>query len=323
MTQPLSAVDGALPFQRVLVTGAGGFIGAHLSARLAQAGVHVVGTSRHATTGPEPAWLVGDLVDAAFAEQCMDRAQPDAVFHLAGNVTGTRTRSQVLPTYHSLLTSTVNLLCAATGWGDPVLVLAGSLEEPDPGSAAPANSPYAAAKEASRRYGEMFHALFGTRVVTTRLSMVYGPADPNRDRLVPYVIDCFRRGDIPRLSTGARRADWIYIDDVVRAMVAAAASPGAVGGSIDVGTGVTRSVRDVVGLIARTMNVSGHGDWGALPDRADEREAPADVAATTRRCGWISAVSLEEGIRRTVEASVGTGAVRPSQEPAPSDDHCG
>ena len=316
MTQRSLVVDGNLPFRRVLVTGASGFIGAHLADALAGAGVHVVGTSRQARQarqrrqGSGPAcWFVGDLADPGFAEECMSSAKPDAVFHLAGNVTGSRALEQVLPTYHSLLTSTVNLLSAAAGWGDPVVVLVGSLEEPDQGSTVPANSPYAAAKEASRRYAEMFHALFGTRVVNTRVSMAYGPEDPNHARLVPYVIDCFRRGDLPRLSSGGRRADWVYIDDVVRALLAAATSANAIGSPIDVGTGLTCSVRDVVALIARTMGVPGDGNWGSLPDRADERIAPADIAATARRCGWTFAVNLDEGIRRTVEATVGSGAI--------------
>ena len=310
MTQRLRVADGGLPFRRVLITGASGFIGAHLADSLIEAGVHVVGTSRRArrvTSGSGRTWLVGDLAEEGFAEECMRRATPDAVFHLAGKVTGSRALEHVLPTFHSLLTSTVNLLSAAAGWGDPVVVLVGSLEEPDQGSTVPANSPYAAAKEASRRYAEMFHALFGARVVNTRVSMAYGPADPNHDRLVPYVIDCFQRGDVPRLSSGDRQADWVYIDDVVRGLVAIAASPDAVGGTIDVGTGKTVSVRDVVALIARTMGVPGHGDWGRLPDRPDERITPADVTGTARRCGWTFAVDLDEGIRRTVEASVGSG----------------
>lgn len=323
MTQRPWVLGGELPLRRVLITGASGFIGAHLADALAGAGVHVVGTSqqvrqvgrvgqaRHVGSGSGPTWLAGDLSDPGFAEECMNSANPDAVFHLAGTVTGSRALEQVLPTYHSLLTSTVNLLSAAAGWGDPVVVLVGSLEEPDRGSTAPANSPYAAAKEASRRYAEMFHSLFGTRVVNTRVAMAYGPADPNHARLVPYLIDCFRRGDLPRLSSGGRKADWIYIDDVVRGLVAAATCPHAVGGTIDVGTGVTSSVRDVVALIARTMGVPGDGDWGSLPDRADERRTPADVAATARRCGWTFAVDLDEGIRRTVEATVRSGAIGP------------
>ena len=274
-----------------------------LAAELQRGGVEVIGTSRNPGPGPRPAWLRGDLVDPGFAQRCVDSAQPDAIFHLAGHVTGSRALAQVLPTYHSLLTSSVNLLTAAAGWGDPVVVLVGSLEEPDRGSQAPANSPYAAAKEASRRYGEMFHGLFGTRVVYTRVSMAYGPHDPNRARLVPYVIDCFRRGALPRLSSGDRKADWIYVDDVVRGLVAAARSPRAVGATVDVGTGITRSVRDVVGLIAAAMGVPGHGEWGSLPDRPSERVTPADVAATAQCCGWNSTVDLADGIRRTVEAS--------------------
>ena len=142
MTQRPWVLGGELPVRRALITGASGFIGAHLADALAGAGVHVVGTSRqvrqvgqvgqagHVGSGSGPTWLAGDLSDPGFAEDCMNSANPDAVFHLAGTVTGSRALDQVLPTYHSLLTSTVNLLTAATGWGDPVVVLVGSLEEP-------------------------------------------------------------------------------------------------------------------------------------------------------------------------------------------------
>ncbi len=83
-------------------------------------------------------------------------------------------------------------------------------------------SPYAAAKTAVASYGRMFHALYGLPIVHLRVFMVYGPGPQDITKLVPYVTGCLLRGEPPRLSSGTREIDWIYIDDVVEAFVAAA-----------------------------------------------------------------------------------------------------
>jgi UDP-glucose 4-epimerase len=245
-------------------------------------------------------WFVGDLGDPAFARRALAHARPDVVFHLAGAVTGSRDAAMVLPTYHGLLTTTVNLLTACREWGDPVIVVAGSLEDPGPGATAPPASPYAAAKEAARRYVEMFHTLYAMRVATARIFMVYGPGEQDERRLVPYIVRSLLAGRSPALSSGSRPVDWICVDDVVTGLIAVASSPGALGRTLDLGSGVTHTVREVGEQLSALIGGGVSLGWGEVPDRPFERVAVANVRPTQKICGWEPAILLEEGLARTV-----------------------
>jgi nucleoside-diphosphate-sugar epimerase len=205
----------------------------------------------------------------------------------------------VLPTFHDNLTTTVNLLTVATEIGCERIILAGSLEEQDP-DAVP-SSPYAAAKFAASSYARMFHALYGTPVVVARLFMVYGPGQRDLRKLVPYSTLSLLRREAPKVSSGARPVDWVYIDDVIDGLMTAATAAGLAGQTVDVGSGRLVTVREVVEHLHRLTGSTATLEFGELPDRAMERVRVADVESTAARMGWRPAVSIEEGLRRTVE----------------------
>jgi nucleoside-diphosphate-sugar epimerase len=90
-------------------------------------------------------------------------------------------------------------------------------------------SPYAAAKFAASAYGRMFHALYHTPVTILRLFMVYGPGQQDLRKLVPYVTLALLKGEMPRVSSGVREVDRIYVDDVAAGYLAAATATGVEG----------------------------------------------------------------------------------------------
>jgi nucleoside-diphosphate-sugar epimerase len=296
-------------FGRVLVTGATGFIGQRLTQRLTRLGTEVYGVSRRDFhSRPDSIrWIIGDLTDPAFAHAVLQQSRPEAIFHLAAAVSGAREASTVLPIYHGVLTTTVNLLAAcALEPRDPVIVIAGSLED-TLGTAAWPASPYAAAKEATRRYATMFHALYGIKVATARLFMVYGPGDPNEARLIPYVIRSLQEGTTPALASGRRPVDWVFVDDVVDGLLAVAGSQDADGRSFDLGSGTSHTVREVAEAIRDIVGVETPLGWGRLPDRPFEPVAVAKLDETRSVCGWQPIVDLQEGLQRTVRWYAGEG----------------
>ena len=241
--------------ERVLVTGASGFIGRHLVARLVAAGSEVHAIAR----GPQPArpgvrWWQADLTDIDGLRAVVRGARPDAFVHLASMVSGARDVTAVLPTFRNNLESTVNALVCLAEAGCARCVLAGSMEEPDLARGQfEAGSPYAAAKHASAVYGRMFFDLYQLPVVTLRLYMVYGPGQGDTAKLVPYTITSLLAGAAPRFSSGVRPVDWIFVDDVVDGLAAAVADRGPAGYGADIGSGELVTVRDVVTEIARQM----------------------------------------------------------------------
>ena len=289
---------------KALVTGASGFIGSALCRRLVEAGAAGHGVSRADRTEPagEVVWHRCALEDVTGVRALLGRVRPDLTFHLASHVAGSRAVELVLPTFHGNLSSTVNLLTAATELGCQRLILTGSMEEPDPGPEWPVpSSPYAAAKYAASAYGRMFHALYHTPVVMLRVFMVYGPGQRDVRKLIPYVILSLLRGETPQLSSGQREVDWIFVDDVVDAYLAAALAEGAEGKTIEVGTGRLVSVRGVVEQLFELIRPDTKPTFGSLSDRPMEQVRAASIEASFREIGWCAKTELREGLRRTID----------------------
>lgn len=289
---------------KVLVTGASGFIGPHLVHALCRSGaeVHALSRRKMVPAGTCPRWWQDDLSNPNAASSTIHRIQPHVVFHLAGYAVGGRDAALVLPTFHSNLETTVNILAAVNESSCKRIVLAGSLEEPDTGDGLfVPSSPYAAAKWASSAYGRMFHELYKTPVVIARIFMTYGPGEPNKKKLIPYVINSFLQNRPPELSSGIRRVDWIFVEDVVQGLIQAALRPDINGCTVDLGSGHLLSVREVVQRISEVMNSEVQPRFGATPDRPMEQERAAYLTESRRMLDWCPQYSLEQGLRQTVQ----------------------
>ena len=289
--------------RRVLVTGGSGFIGGHLCHRLADCGarLHAVSRQLRQSESGHVQWWQADFRDIDAVRQVFKAVQPEIVFHLASRVVGARALGEVLPTFYDNLASTVHLLTAAAETGCPRIVLASSSEEPKIlESTTSACSPYAAAKWASGIYGRMFHQLFQMPVVMPRIFMTYGPNQNDVQKLVPFVVLRLLRGETPKLTSGQRLADWIYVDDVVEGLLRAAITPGVEGCTFDLGSGSLVSVRQIVEQIVEITGTSIRPAFGALPDRPFEQERPADTTFLSNELGCRPRTSLKDGLETTV-----------------------
>lgn len=288
----------------ILVTGGSGFIGSRLCRHLCAEGakVHAISRVSHPSGENGVRWLQCDLADMRSIQNIVTAVKPDVIFHLASQVVGTRDRSVIIPTFHSNLLSTVHLLLAASELTWSRIVLSSSLEEPAQGDAETApSSPYAAAKWASSAYARMFYALYELPVVILRLFMVFGPAQRDLHKLVPYAILSLLRGETPRFTSGERQVDWVYVDDVVAALLAAGQAQAVAGSTIDIGTGQLISISAVVQKIFNLMKASAEPVFGALPDRPLEQVRVANIAHTFSKLEWRPTTSLDEGLKRTVD----------------------
>jgi UDP-glucose 4-epimerase len=288
---------------RTLVTGATGFIGAHLVHRLCSLGSEVHAVSRKPKERPETteSWHVTDLSDTAATAELIREARPDVVFHLASAVTGSRDVAIVQPTLAANLASVANLLTAVSETPATRVVLAGSLEEPRPekGEMTP-SSPYAMAKWAATGYARLFNRLWGLPVSVLRVAMVYGPGQPDVSKLVPYVTLSLLRGLEPSLASGSRLVDWVYVDDVVDAFLSAGETAEAAGGVFDIGSGEGTPIRNIVELLGQIIGSSLEPRYGALSDRPLDSARIADLTAATDVLRWHPATGLQEGLRQTV-----------------------
>jgi nucleoside-diphosphate-sugar epimerase len=302
---------------RVLVTGASGFIGTALCSKLIVSGVEVHGVSRNppadealhwwrsdvgeiSRDASKIQWWNADLADPKAARSLIRAIRPDATFHLASLATGSRNLEMVLPIFQNNFMSAFNLLISTAETGAGRIVLAGSFEEPDEADSAPC-SPYAAAKWSASGYARMFHALYQAPIVIAKLFMVYGPGQRDLTKLIPYVILSLLRGETPKLSSGVRLVDWIYVDDVVDGLIRCAQTPGIDGRTVEVGSGVMHSIREIAGQLCDLMPRRIDPLFGALPDRPLERSKKADIAASYELIGWQPFTPIEVGLAHTME----------------------
>jgi UDP-glucose 4-epimerase len=303
----------ALADQPVLVTGAAGFIGSHLCRRLADQGaiVHAVSRRPPAKTLERSIGHLLDVADPKSVERLIADVAPRYVFHLASRVSGSRDVAEVATTFDSNLASTVHLLRAITNTACQRIVLAGSLEQADSVDGTP-SSPYAASKSAAAMYARMFFELYQTPVTVARLFMVYGPGQRDARKLVPYVAVSLLSGRTPKLTSGVRPVDWVYVDDVADALISCALTPGLEGKTIDVGTGQMTSVRSVAEQISRLVG-RGTPVFGAVDDRPSEQVRKADPSQASEMIGR-PLTSLDEGLRQTIawyRAGIERGEIDP------------
>ena len=285
---------------RCLVTGSTGFIGQALCARLKALGAEVHGSRHRSPAGGVDDQQTCDVSIASEVEALFARVRPNCVFHLAGVVDGARSLNLVRTTLAANLVGTVNvLMCAATAECSNVVVV-GSLQEPDDVHPAVPSSPYAAAKFSASAYARMFAQVFGLPVVIARTFMVYGAGQVDFAKLVPYVARQLITGSVAELTSGRQSFDWVYVDDVVEAMIAIASRPDLAGHTIDIGTGQLTSVIEVASGVARRLCAIDRLLVGAVPDRKGEPTRTADVAATEALINWRAKMSIEQGLDRAV-----------------------
>jgi nucleoside-diphosphate-sugar epimerase len=290
--------------KRVVVTGASGYLGAHLCHRLDEIGADVYSVSRTAPSKTQKSaqWVAADLSDFSKARNILFNIKPDVIFHLAGLSSAARELQLVLPTFHCNLATSVNLFTLATETGCSKIILPGSFEEPDlTGIEVIPSSPYAASKWATSAYANMFYRLYNTPITRIRLFMVYGPGKQNQKKLIPYVINSYLKNTSPKITNGNREIDWIYISDVIDAMIAVAGENNTEGCTIDVGSGNTISIKKLVGLIADFMNPNLKPSFGELPERPLEQNGRAEIRKTFAKIQWKPVVSMENGIKNTIE----------------------
>ena len=300
--QVLGETADALSGRRILVTGATGFIGGHVVELLHHLGVEVHAVARRATStvsfDTPVTWHRADLTDAAAAVDAVEAARPEVIVHLASLVKGARDADLLLPMFAANTASAVHLLDAARRFDVGRVLLAGSLEEPDePGQRAA--SPYALSKAAAHLYGDYYRSATTVEVVNLQIFMVYGPAQLDEAKLIPYVIRSLQAGEAPSLSSGTRLVDWVYVGDVAEGIARACAGDAAEQ-PVPLGTGSPATVRNVVETLVDLAGVDVEPRFGSIADRSREVEKVADIDTTRQLLGWAPAVDLREGLAATL-----------------------
>jgi len=293
-------MSAALSGRRVLVTGASGFVGSLLVARLDQLGADVHGLARNLSRIPPGirGWAV-DLRHSDAVRAAMDAIRPEYVFHLAAFVTARPDRGLIRPMFEHTLMGTVHLLHAIADMRCRRVVLMSSAESQSASRSAP-NSPYAAAKKSAEVFAEMFHRAYGMPTVTLRPTLVYGPGQP-QDKLLPYIITSLLRGTEPSLINPDRICDVLFVRDLIDAICLAATVNDIEGKSIDIGSGTRISIGDLAQRVAGLFNKRcSHAP--SEPRLLNESDLVVDTNSAFRLLSWRAQWTLHEGLWATLPA---------------------
>lgn len=304
---------GALRGSIVLITGAGGFIGNHLLAKLKLYGASVIAVDRTLRAGIHPA----DVTDFDEVKKCFELAQKsygkpiEYIFHLAGQKSAGISRQFPLETLQESFQSTLNILeVARTETLIKKVILISSLavygqyedgnqnmlKESDP---IRADSVYSATKITGEFAGLSYLSDFGLPVSIARLANVYGPGQ-SKAAVVPSLISQMATSNEISMGNTDSVRDFIYVEDVVAGLLALALSDAASGHAFNVGTGQGTPIKTVVGILSRALNFTGRIVVDQSKVRANEKSfVVADIQAISRLTGWRPLMKLETGLQQT------------------------
>ncbi len=306
--------------KRVLVTGAGGFIGSHLVERLVEVGAKVRAFVHYNALGTW-GWLdhspIKDKVEVVAGDICdrdsVGQATKDneIVCHLAALIGIPYSYHAPVSYVRTNIEGTLNVLQSAREQQVQVVVHTSTSETYGTARCVPIDedhplqgqSPYSASKIGADKIAESFHLSFNLPVVTLRPFNTFGPRQSAR-AVIPTIITQCLTGQRIRLGNLSPTRDLNYVTDTAEGYLLAASRPDALGQTINLGSGREISIGDLAQLIADLSGQSVEIEVEQERVRPDESEVErllADNRRARELLGWQPKVSLEEGLRRTIE----------------------
>ena len=306
--------------KHVLVTGAGGFIGSHLTERLVELGVRARAFAHYNALGTW-GWLdqspvrndievvAGDVCDRDSVRQAMQGVE--VVYHLAALIAIPYSYHAPASYVRTNVEGTLNVLQAARDLGVECVVHTSTSEVYGTARYVPIDeahplqgqSPYSASKIGADKMVEAFHLSFGLPVVTVRPFNTFGPRQSGR-AVIPTIITQCLTSEIIRLGNLHPTRDLSYVADMVDGFILAAATPAAVGKTINLGSGREISIGElaqmIAGLTGRSIRIESE-EQRVRPEKSEVERLLADNTLARNLLGWQPRIGLEEGLKMTIE----------------------
>jgi NAD dependent epimerase/dehydratase len=314
----VSAIDG----RAILVTGAGGFIGGHLTAELVRRGARVRAFLRYNSRNETGTlnWFdsdVGSAVELAFGDlrdiESVTRAMKgiDLVFHLGAQIAIPYSYVNPRDFFETNVLGALNVAEGALGNGVEQLVHVSSSEVYGSAQHVPIKedhplepqSPYAASKLGADKLMDSYHRAFGLPVAVVRPFNTYGPHQSAR-AIVPTIISQALTSDTIQLGSLTPRRDLTYVTDTAAGMIAAAVEQTAVGRTVQLGTGRDVSIAELVELVGQLMGkqlIVREDPQRIRPAASEVDRLLSSPALAKRLIGWEPNVNLRDGLGETIE----------------------
>jgi NAD dependent epimerase/dehydratase len=307
----------------VLVTGADGFIGSHLTEALAAAGAKVRAFCLY-NSNASLGWLdeaspevraaldvrLGDIRDARFVEASCEGV--DVVFHLAALIAIPYSYQATESFLDTNIRGTMNILEAVRRQKCARIVQTSTSEVYGTPDTLPirethplrGQSPYSASKIGADKLCESYYSSFDTPVVTLRPFNTYGPRQSARAVLPTILAQLLAGRTRVKLGSTSPKRDLTFVSDTVQGFLKAGEIAGLEGETIQLGTGRTESIADIFETACRVLGVRAEVESDPArrrPDRSEVMVLQSDPALAHERLDWRAGTSLEEGLRQTAD----------------------
>jgi UDP-glucose 4-epimerase len=288
--------------RRVLVTGGAGFIGSHVTRALHDSGADVLVADLFEAPHPDVESIQIDLTDTGAVDKALT-AGVEAVVHLAAATSVLLSVQRPAETYAANVAMTAALLEQARQTGAGTFIFAstnavvGAAERLPIDETSPLQplTPYGATKAAAEMLLSCYHSSYGIRTMALRFTNVYGPQMARKDSIVPRLMRAAREGATFEVyGDGQQLRDYVFVDDVVAAVLAGLAGPGE--GALVIGSGTSTSVLDLVETVRDVTGAEVPILQGAA--KAGEMSKVVVDIARARQLGWRPAVRLRDGLAR-------------------------
>jgi NAD dependent epimerase/dehydratase len=308
--------------KRVLVTGAGGFIGGHLTVELIRAGANVRALTRYNSRNDrgtldwfppelvsEAEVLLGELRDVESVGRAVDGVE--IVFHLGAQIAIPYSYINPRDFFEVNALGSLNVAQAALDHGVEHLIHVSTSEVYGSARTIPITedhplepqSPYAASKVAADKLMDSFHRSYDLPVTIVRPFNTYGPHQSAR-AVIPTIISQALAGHVLRLGSLHPRRDLTYVRDTAAGFMAAAQTPETVGRTMQLGTGHDVSVGEIVELVGNLLGkelIVETDPERIRPEKSEVQRLISKPAYVRELTGWEPKVDLREGLARTIE----------------------
>jgi dTDP-glucose 4,6-dehydratase len=306
--------------KKALVTGAGGFIGSHLTEALVARGATVRAIVHYNALGSR-GWLDRSPVRDEIEMVAGDVSDRDSVsnavkgcthiFHLAALIGIPYSYCAPVAYARTNIEGTLNVLEAARALGIERLMHTSTSEVYGTAQYVPINeqhplqgqSPYSASKIGAEKFVEAYYRSFGVPAVILRPFNTFGPRQSTR-AVIPTIITQCQVGDTVRLGSLHPTRDMNYVENTVEGFICAAEAEGVEGEVFNIGSGREISIGNLAKLIAKLMGKTVHIESKTervRPEKSEVERLVADNSHAKARLDWEPAVSLEDGLVRVVE----------------------
>jgi len=308
---------------KVLVTGAGGFIGSHLTEELVGQGEEVRAFVRYNSRderglledSPKEIQnqieiVPGDLKDPDGVRKAVKGCSK--IFHLGALIAIPYSYVHPFDFIQTNVVGTAHLLNACLQEGTLERFVHTSTSEVygtaqyipiDEKHPLQAQSPYAASKIAADQLVESYYLSFGFPVATIRPFNTFGPRQSLR-AVIPTIVSQAIDDKKIRLGNTQPRRDFLFVKDTVRGFIQVGKCEGAVGKVVNIGTGTDISIEELVTKVLGLMGKRGEvevEDWRIRPEKSEVMQLLSDTRLAQKLFQWTPRYTLEQGLRETIE----------------------